>query len=179
MRKATTCLLCTSVAILTYTCTLLPSRFSTYAWHETPSDQRIFSASDSELDLGSPVPDFDDSELDWQLDPNLGAAPAALDSLAPSKALLSCISGSFPAWANTSLATVRWSDYDELEYSFAETTPDPSKLSFAARPDESDYMRDFARMAKANGVRPSLAVGGWTGSRYVSASVTLALLDAG
>lgn len=169
MRKATTCLLCTSVALLTYTCTLLPSHFSSYsyAWHAAPPDQSIFSPSNTELSLHSALPDFDGDELNWQLDPNLGAAPAAVIETMAGQAPLSWISGSFPAWTNNSLAAVRWSDYNELEYSFAETTPDSSVPGFSARLDETEYMREFTRIAKANGVRPTLAVGGWTGSRFV------------
>ena len=73
----------------------------------------------------------------------------------------------FPDYTSTDLATVRWTDYNELEFFVAITTPDPSKIAFTGMENEDGYIRSFVSLAKQNGVIPTLTVGGWTGSIYV------------
>jgi len=64
-------------------------------------------------------------------------------------------------------ANVSWEKYTDVFYSFASTTPDPAKL------DESGLtgLPEFVSEARKHGVRPSIAIGGWSGSRFFSTAV--------
>lgn len=88
-------------------------------------------------------------------------------SAAPSSSGRPIVAAWFPDWTSTDLDTVRWSDYDELEFFVAVTTPDPSKLAFVGMDNEDEYIRRFTALARKKNVVPTLSVGGWTGSRYV------------
>lgn len=86
----------------------------------------------------------------------------------------------FPDWTSTDLSTVRWSDYDELEFFVGVTTPDPGKVEFTGMEEAEEkkaYIRHFTALALQNGVTPTLSVGGWTGSRYVGVSLFAARVE--
>uniref|UniRef100_A0A8H7Y893 GH18 domain-containing protein n=1 Tax=Psilocybe cubensis TaxID=181762 RepID=A0A8H7Y893_PSICU len=70
------------------------------------------------------------------------------------------------------LSNVSWSKYTHLTYAFAITTPDVNILSL----DSSDVklLPQFVSLAKQHGVKASISIGGWTGSRYFSSNVRTA-----
>ncbi|KAL0580742.1 hypothetical protein V5O48_001300 [Marasmius crinis-equi] len=71
------------------------------------------------------------------------------------------------------LENVPWSKYTQLTYAFAETTPDSAALSLTVNGDtpETDLLNNFVTMAHQNGVKASVSIGGWTGSRFFSTAV--------
>lgn len=79
--------------------------------------------------------------------------------------------GWYPGWRSTVFPVddISWSKYDHLAYAFGVTTPDPAKISL----EESggDYLEEFVKAAHDHNVKASLAIGGWSGSRYFSTAV--------
>ncbi|CAA7261830.1 unnamed protein product [Cyclocybe aegerita] len=71
--------------------------------------------------------------------------------------------------ARSSLRRVSWSKYSHLTYAFAITTPDANTLALDASDEE--LLPQFVSTAHQNGVKASLSIGGWTGSRYFSSNV--------
>lgn len=67
------------------------------------------------------------------------------------------------------LSSVSWDKYTQLTYSFAETTPDVNVLSLANSNEE--LLPEFVKTAKENGVKASVSIGGWSGSRFFSTAV--------
>ncbi|KAB5593717.1 Chitinase A1 [Ceratobasidium theobromae] len=68
------------------------------------------------------------------------------------------------------LASVSWSKYTSVTYSFALTTPNISYVNIS----DPDVFKDFVQTAHANNCSASISVGGWTGSRYFSSAVATA-----
>jgi len=67
------------------------------------------------------------------------------------------------------LTNVSWSKYTQLTYAFAETTSDVTVVSLADSDEE--LIPQFVAAAHKNGVKASLSIGGWTGSRWFSSNV--------
>ncbi|TFK43785.1 glycoside hydrolase family 18 protein [Crucibulum laeve] len=67
------------------------------------------------------------------------------------------------------LSSVSWSKYTHLTYTFAETTPDVKVLSLNG--SNADLLPQFVSTAHSHGVKALVSIGGWTGSRWWSASV--------
>ncbi|KAF8813893.1 glycoside hydrolase family 18 protein [Phlegmacium glaucopus] len=74
--------------------------------------------------------------------------------------------------ADFPLSQVSWSKYTNLIYAFAITTPDVTTLSLTTA-DET-LLPQFVSTAHQNGVKASLSIGGWTGSRWFSTNVRTA-----
>ncbi|PFH53950.1 glycoside hydrolase family 18 protein [Amanita thiersii Skay4041] len=72
-------------------------------------------------------------------------------------------SGDFP------LSNVSWSKYTHMTYAFATTTPDSSVLNLGT--SDKELLPHFVAQAHQHGVNASLAIGGWTGSRWFSSHV--------
>ncbi|KXN92316.1 Chitinase A1 [Leucoagaricus sp. SymC.cos] len=68
------------------------------------------------------------------------------------------------------LSNVSWNKYTHLTYSFAETTPDARMLTLNG--SNPDVLPEFVSQAKKHGVKALVSVGGWTGSRWFSSSVS-------
>ncbi|KAF5351917.1 hypothetical protein D9756_007649 [Leucocoprinus leucothites] len=67
------------------------------------------------------------------------------------------------------LEDVSWSKYTHMAYAFAITTPKPSVISLEA--SDQHLLPEFVEAAHKHGVKASLSIGGWTGSRYFSSNV--------
>ncbi|KAF4588706.1 hypothetical protein EYR40_010260 [Pleurotus pulmonarius] len=63
---------------------------------------------------------------------------------------------------------INWSQYTEMAYSFAIVTKDGGLSLEGSNPD---VLPSFVKQARNNNVRPLIAIGGWTGSRYFSTAV--------
>ncbi|KAG6810533.1 hypothetical protein H0H92_011451 [Tricholoma furcatifolium] len=109
------------------------------------------------------------------------AAPAPASGLAPSEQLQSRAASSshvaaawYPGWESSSFppSKIPWSKYTIMTYSFAETTNDASMVSLEA--SSPSTIPEFVTLAKQNGVKALLSVGGWSGSEYFSNHVTSA-----
>ncbi|KAJ8522163.1 hypothetical protein ONZ45_g1244 [Pleurotus djamor] len=79
----------------------------------------------------------------------------------------------YAGWRNDvfPLKSVPWKKYTLASFAFAETTANGSLDLSASNPS---VLPEFVSMAKANGVVPSISIGGWTGSRFFSTSVRTA-----
>ncbi|KAG6910992.1 hypothetical protein DXG01_006046 [Tephrocybe rancida] len=78
----------------------------------------------------------------------------------------------FAGWHSTTgfaLSNVTWSKYTHLTYAFAETTGDVHTLDMSG--SNPELLPKFVSEAHKNGVKALVSVGGWTGSRFWSASV--------
>ncbi|KAG6851817.1 hypothetical protein C0991_005770 [Blastosporella zonata] len=77
--------------------------------------------------------------------------------------------GWYPGWRSDVIppANLSWSKYNVMSFAFAVTTPDVSSLPIAS----NDSFSEFVTLAKNNGVKALLTVGGWTGSQYFSRHV--------
>ncbi|KAF8508013.1 chitinase [Hysterangium stoloniferum] len=78
----------------------------------------------------------------------------------------------FAGWhVNTGfpVSDISWDKYTHLSYSFATTTPDVNALAISA--DDETTIPAFVAAAHENNVSVSIAVGGWTGSRFMSTAV--------
>ncbi|KAF9452782.1 glycoside hydrolase family 18 protein [Macrolepiota fuliginosa MF-IS2] len=77
----------------------------------------------------------------------------------------------FAGWhvADFPLDQVSWSKYTHMTYAFAITTPKPSVISLES--SDQQLLPQFVATARKRGVKASLSIGGWTGSRYFSPSV--------
>ncbi|KAF8160708.1 glycoside hydrolase superfamily [Crassisporium funariophilum] len=71
--------------------------------------------------------------------------------------------------ADFPLSQVSWSKYTHLTYAFATTTPDVNVLSLDI--SDQNLLPQFVSAARKNGVKASLSIGGWTGSRWFSSNV--------
>lgn len=69
-------------------------------------------------------------------------------------------------------SSVSWDKYNTLYYSFAETTPDITKLSLAD--SDGEMLPKFVSEAHAHGVEAHVAIGGWTGGIWFSSNVATA-----
>ncbi|KAM6494204.1 glycoside hydrolase family 18 protein [Amanita muscaria] len=95
----------------------------------------------------------------------------------------SCVAGAFTAGTNDSpfvstawytgwhyndvpLANVSWSKYTHMSYAFATTIPNAPFV--ALDPSDSPKLTQFVAQAHQNGVKATLAIGGWTSSRWFS-----------
>ncbi|KIL60642.1 glycoside hydrolase family 18 protein [Amanita muscaria Koide BX008] len=67
------------------------------------------------------------------------------------------------------ISQLSWSKYTHLIYSFAETTPDVKHLNLSGA--NPQLLPTFVEEAHKHGVKASLSVGGWTGSRFWSSNV--------
>lgn len=70
------------------------------------------------------------------------------------------------------LSQVSWSKYTNLFYAFAITTPDVTTLSLSSA--DEVLLPQFVSTAHQYGVKASLSIGGWTGSRWFSTNVRTA-----
>lgn len=70
---------------------------------------------------------------------------------------------------NSTFSAINWEKYSMISWSFALTTPDPSKLSLDA--SGPSFIPDFVKQAQEHQTMALLTVGGWTGSRYFSSAV--------
>ncbi|KAF7421024.1 hypothetical protein PC9H_011543 [Pleurotus ostreatus] len=66
------------------------------------------------------------------------------------------------------VSKINWSQYTEMAYSFAIVTKDGGLSLEGSNPG---VLPDFVKQARNNNVRPLIAIGGWTGSRYFSTAV--------
>ncbi|ETW81104.1 glycoside hydrolase family 18 protein [Heterobasidion irregulare TC 32-1] len=91
---------------------------------------------------------------------------------------LDCESGSdlvaaswYAGWhsADVPLSGVSWEKYTHMTYAFAETTPDPHKLSLAN--SDEQLLPEFVKSAHEHGVKALVSIGGWTGGLYFSSNV--------
>ncbi|TFK74291.1 glycoside hydrolase family 18 protein [Pluteus cervinus] len=64
---------------------------------------------------------------------------------------------------------VDWAKYTQMTYAFAVTTADDSAISLAT--SDQQILPQFVSAAHSHGVKASLSIGGWTGSRYFSSHV--------
>ncbi|KAG6826962.1 hypothetical protein H0H92_013736 [Tricholoma furcatifolium] len=77
----------------------------------------------------------------------------------------------YSGWDPSSdLTQIPWSKYTILTYSFAETSNDENMISLTASSPEN--IPHFVDLARQNGVKALISVGGWTGSEYFSSFVT-------
>lgn len=67
------------------------------------------------------------------------------------------------------VSSVDWTLYTHVAYSFAETTDSVYNLSLAG--SNPDVIPSFVAAAHKNGVKASLSIGGWSGSRYFSSNI--------
>ncbi|KIK41262.1 glycoside hydrolase family 18 protein [Suillus luteus UH-Slu-Lm8-n1] len=99
----------------------------------------------------------------------LDARSIAARSTAPVKAAW------YAGWHATKgfpLSSVSWDKYNTLYYSFAETTPDITKLSLTD--SDGEMLPKFVSEAHAHGVEAHISLGGWTGSLWFSSNVATA-----
>ncbi|KAK4048556.1 hypothetical protein OIV83_004724 [Microbotryomycetes sp. JL201] len=73
----------------------------------------------------------------------------------------------YPAYSSQRPSQVPYDQMNVGYYFVTVTTNDGSIFSIPSDQSISD-MQDFVSRARANGVRPVVAIGGWTGSRYFS-----------
>ncbi|KAJ3513907.1 hypothetical protein NLJ89_g2690 [Agrocybe chaxingu] len=99
----------------------------------------------------------------------LGSTAALDDTLSRSSSFISA--AWYTSWHNRDfpLSQVSWSKYSHLTYAFAITTPDADTLALDA--SDERLLPQFVSTAHQNGVKASLSIGGWTGSRYFSSNV--------
>ncbi|KAM6502786.1 endochitinase [Amanita muscaria] len=68
-----------------------------------------------------------------------------------------------------SVSQLSWSKYTHMIYSFAKTTPDVKQLDLSDA--DPQLLPKFVEEAHKHGVKASISVGGWTGSRFWSSNV--------
>ncbi|KAK2466026.1 hypothetical protein APHAL10511_001668 [Amanita phalloides] len=98
----------------------------------------------------------------------------ACHAVATKRAYPKVASAWFAGWHATAepafpISKVSWSKYTHMTYSFAETTPDVRELSLAD--SDPDLLPKFVAAAHRHGVKASVSIGGWTGSRWWSSNV--------
>ncbi|KXN90956.1 Acidic mammalian chitinase [Leucoagaricus sp. SymC.cos] len=81
------------------------------------------------------------------------------------------VSAWYTGWHTTdfSLEDVSWSKYTHMAYAFAITTPKPSVISLES--SDQQLLPEFVAAAHKHGIKASLSIGGWTGSRFFSSNV--------
>ncbi|KAF9463284.1 chitinase [Collybia nuda] len=70
------------------------------------------------------------------------------------------------------LSKVSWSKYTHMTYAFAETTANVKAFNISA--SDQEMLQQFSSMARKNGVKSLISIGGWTGSRFFSDNVATA-----
>lgn len=79
--------------------------------------------------------------------------------------------GWYPGWGadKFSPSQIPWDKYSALTYAFAVTTPDDSFFKIS---DDPSVLTEFVSQAHAHNVKALVSIGGYTGSRYFSSSVS-------
>ncbi|KAL0957352.1 hypothetical protein HGRIS_001156 [Hohenbuehelia grisea] len=77
----------------------------------------------------------------------------------------------YPGWLGEKFppSEISWSKYNSMTFAFAITTPNPSVI--ALDDVSKKTLPQMVATARAQGVSPSLSIGGWTGSMYFSTAV--------
>ncbi|KAL0958061.1 hypothetical protein HGRIS_000239 [Hohenbuehelia grisea] len=80
----------------------------------------------------------------------------------------------YPGWLGDKFppSNISWSKYNSMTFAFAVTTPDSSVI--ALDDVSKKTLPQMVTAARAQGVSPSLSIGGWTGSIYFSTAVATA-----